>query len=107
ISFALGCSAAFLVSTLMPARILPPAGMRTVPCPSSVGSAGRAPLIVTTAFVMLRLLCNARELASPASRTKPSLQVLASHAALRRAPPLCKQKGGKPLQERAPPVLAG
>src|SRR5438105_2644316 len=39
----------------MPARILPPAGMRTGPCPSSVGGAARVPLIVT-ALVMSRLL---------------------------------------------------
>src|SRR6266536_1052312 len=78
----------------MPARILPPVGMRVGPCPSSVGSAGDAPLIVTTPLVMLRLLCNARRLASAASRMKHGLQVLALLTASLACPSLVKSKGG-------------
>src|SRR5947199_8012285 len=61
----------------MPARILPPVGMRVGACPSSVASCGCAPLIVTTALVMLRSCGDARELASLGSRTTARLQVLA------------------------------
>src|SRR5438105_1763407 len=61
----------------MPARILPPMGMRAGACPSRVGGAGCAPLIVTTALLMLRSCGDARELASLGSRTKTRLQVLA------------------------------
>src|SRR5205809_6500891 len=61
----------------MPARILPPVGMRTGPCPSTVGDAGCTPLIVTTALVMSRFLSDAKKVAAQASRMKATLQVRA------------------------------
>src|ERR1700694_844907 len=76
----------------MPARILPPAGMRTGPCPSTLGSAGCAPLIVTTALVMLRLLRDAKELASIGSRMNASLQVLALLTTVLVCPSLSSQR---------------
>src|ERR1700681_3337692 len=90
----------------MPARILPPAGMRTGPCPSSVGSAGCAPLIVTTALVTLRLLCDAKELASIGSRMNASLQVLALLTTVLVCPSLSSQRAGPSARALACPIAA-
>ena len=51
----------FFVSTLIPAQILPPVGIRAVPWPSTVGSA-RLPLIVTTVLVWMRSFHEMRDI---------------------------------------------